>query len=134
MFFAVLDLPDLPFFLLYLHLFSFKTPTLLAVMSEKGGPFCAFWMRKCVQCCFCENPRGLLHLLTFQMPTPKGRHLLMLLGNCYFSPFKCRLYIIILPEGQNYWYIKVIYRWKGVQFMLFLYLSDHLCVLFFIYI
>jgi len=25
-----------------LHLFSFKTPTSWAVMSEKGGPLCAF--------------------------------------------------------------------------------------------
>ena len=27
---------------LILHLFSFKTPTSWAVMSEKGGPLCAF--------------------------------------------------------------------------------------------
>jgi len=29
-----------------LHLFSFKTPPLGAVMSEKGGPLCALWVRK----------------------------------------------------------------------------------------
>jgi len=42
---------------------------------------------------------------------PEGRHLLMLLGNCYFSPIN-RLYIlIILPEGRI---IKYNRRLKGV--------------------
>ena len=41
---------------------------------------------------------------------PEGRHLLMLLGNCYFSPIN-RLYIlIILPEGRI---IKYNRRLKG---------------------
>jgi len=41
---------------------------------------------------------------------PEGRHLLMLLGNCYFSPIN-RLYIlIILPEGRI---VKYNRRLKG---------------------